>query len=278
MAEAALGYCKLCEFGDFRDPDIEGLIRDSNLDHIKAYGRHFPRGRESRKHWEIAMTLRAFRDLGVLREDAQVLGVGAGREATIFWLTNHVGRVFATDLYLTDDPWSATDSDYGMLVNPEWFYEGEWNQRRLVVQHMNGLDLRYEDESFDGIFSSSSVEHFGELEDVRRSIEELYRVLRPGGVLALSTEYRLEGPPPGHPGVLMFDASQLRSLFLDGLGWELADPLVTSISDETLRTEVDQLEAIADTEAGRENRHPHIVLRKDPHLWTSVHLALIKTS
>jgi SAM-dependent methyltransferase len=224
------------------------------------------------------MTIRAFRDFGVLRDDAQVLGVGAGREATVFWLTKHVGRVFATDLYLTDDPWSTTDSDWEMLVNPERFYSEDWNPRRLVVQHMNGLELRYEDDTFDGIFSSSSIEHFGELEDARRSVEELYRVLRPGGVLAISTEFRLQGPPPGHPGVLMFDESELRSLFVDGLAWELADPLVTSISEETLRTEVDQLEVLEEFKAGRENRHPHIVLRKDPHLWTSVHLALIKPS
>ena len=59
----------------------------------------FPVGREYRKYWEIAMALRSFRDLGVLRDDAQVLGVGAGHEATIYWLTRHVGRVVATDRY-----------------------------------------------------------------------------------------------------------------------------------------------------------------------------------
>ncbi len=45
------------------------------------------------------MSLRAFRDLGVLGPESDVLGVGAGAEATIFWLTNHCRRVFATDLY-----------------------------------------------------------------------------------------------------------------------------------------------------------------------------------
>src|SRR5262249_30029272 len=114
-----------------------------------------------------------------------------------------------------------------------------WNPRRLVVQHMNALELNYEDECFDGIFSSSSIEHFGELPDVRRSIEEIYRVLRPGGVLALATEYRLEGPPPGLPGTLLFDEEQLRSVLLDGFDWELASPLDLSVSEETMSAPVD---------------------------------------
>ena len=36
----------------------------------------------------------------------------------------------------------------------------------------------------------------------RRSVEEMFRVLRPGGVLALATEFRLEGDAIGYPGLL----------------------------------------------------------------------------
>src|SRR5262245_2497631 len=114
MAEA-LGYCKLCELEDFRDRDLVSVMRDAHRDHIRKYGSDFPQGHEARKPWEVAMTLRAFRDFGVLREDAEVLGVGAGKEATLYWLTNHVRRVFATDLYLTEDDWSARDSGRHML-------------------------------------------------------------------------------------------------------------------------------------------------------------------
>jgi SAM-dependent methyltransferase len=148
-----------------------------------------------------------------------------------------------------------------------------------VVRHMNALELEFEDESFDAVFSSSSIEHFGDFGDVRRAVEEIHRVLRPGGVAALSTEFRLEGSGSGLPGVLMFDEPELRSLVLDGLWWDPIDPLDTTISTQTLAGAVSFPEVIADFTAGRKDFriYPHIVLRDGPYLWTSVHLALIKS-
>ncbi len=244
------------------------------------------------------MTARALRDFGALREDAEILGVGAGTEATIFWLTRHVKRVFATDLYLTEDSWSAMDSGAGMLHAPEKETTLDWNPRRLVVQHMDALDLRYEDDSFDGIFSSGSIEHFGDLDNIRKSVEEMYRVVRPGGVVALATEFRLAGPPPGMPGTVLFDESELRQVLLDGMDWEPASPLDFSISEETMSSPVEfsslfetigRGPSIVDRVRARLGKelpppairhlptpYPHIVLRLDDHLWTSVHVALIK--
>ena len=43
--------------------------------------------------------------------------------------------------------------------------------------------LRYPDDTFDGIFSSGSIEHFGDLQDVANAAYEMGRVLKPGGVL-----------------------------------------------------------------------------------------------
>jgi SAM-dependent methyltransferase len=302
MENQKLGYCKLCELADFRDPDLRGVIRD--VGGIGPERPDFPDGEEHRKYWEVSMSLRSLRDFGAIRDDAEILGVGAGGEATIFWLTRYVRRVFATDLYLEEDSWSATDSGAGMLIDPKGDVNFEWNPRRLVVQHMNGVELRYEDESFDGIFSAGSIEHFGELEDIRRSVEEMYRVLKPGGVAAIATEFRLDGPP-GVPGTVLFDEGQLRSVLLDGMRWELASPLDLSISEESLRDPID-LQALMAAESGNSEPpgrlrrirsrlrgsepegkpepasqhlptpYPHIVLHFEKYLWTSVHLALIK--
>jgi SAM-dependent methyltransferase len=280
VSDRRVGHCKLCELADFSDPELRELIRDVFATDSEYFGeREFPTGREYRKYWEVAMTLRAFRALGALREDAEVLGVGAGHEATIYWLTRHAGRVVATDLYAEEDVWSETDSGADMLTDPGRYWDGPWNPERLEVRNMSGLDLRFDDESFDAIFSSSSIEHFGDFGDVRRSVEEMYRVLRPGGVAALATEFRLEGPGLGLPGLLRFDEPELRSLLLDGIWWDPATPLDTSISQETLSSPVHSPDAVADAEAGKRgwSQYPHIVLYEGPYRWTSVHVALIKS-
>jgi SAM-dependent methyltransferase len=235
MSSRSLSYCKLCELEDFRDPELSALIRDMAPE---PHGPDYPEGEEHRKPWEVAMTARALRDFGALRPDAEILGVGAGREATVFWLTRHVKRVFATDLYLNEDSWSATDSGALMLLAPEKATQMDWNPRRLVVQHMDGRNLRYEDDSFDGVFSSGSIEHFGTLDEIRESVEEIYRVLKPGGVAALATEFRLDGPP-GMPGTILFDEEELRGVLLEGMPWGLASPLDLSISERTWAQPVD---------------------------------------
>jgi SAM-dependent methyltransferase len=281
MPDRRLGHCKLCELGDFADPELRELIRDAYAADLEHFGDpDFPTGREYRKYWEVAMTLRAFRSLGVLREDARVLGVGAGREATIYWLTRHVGEVVATDLYETEDEWSDRDSTADMLIDPGRYWDRDWNPERLTVRHMDARALEFEDESFNAIFSSSSIEHFGDFPDVRRSVEEMFRVLRPGGVLAVSTEFRLEGDRIGYPGLLRFDEPELRALVLDGLWWDPANPLDLEISEETVAPAVEMSEAIADQESGRRgwSQYPHLVLRHEQFLWTSVHLALVKSA
>ena len=102
-----LPYNKVCNIEDFRDPQLEAALREVFPHDFLRYGDTFPSGREYRKHWEVAMTARAFSDLGVLTPDAEVLGVGAGTEPTIFWLTRRVRRVFATDIYLDSGVWTA---------------------------------------------------------------------------------------------------------------------------------------------------------------------------
>jgi SAM-dependent methyltransferase len=144
---------------------------------------------------------------------------------------------------------------------------------------MDALQLDFPDESFDAIFSSSSIEHFGDFPDVRCSVEEMFRVLRPGGVLALATEFRLEGDEIGYPGLLRFDEPELRALLLDGLWWDPANPIELQISGETRATAVEMSQAIADQQSGKRgwSRYPHLVLRHEQFLWTSIHVALIKS-
>jgi SAM-dependent methyltransferase len=236
---------------------------------------------------EVACAVLSLKEGGFLREDAEVLGVGAGNEPTLFYLTRFVRRVFATDLYLASGAWrdSANES---MLLEPGRHWPGPWNPRRLVVQHMNALELRYEDASFDAIFSSSSIEHFGTPDDVRRAMREMFRVLKPGGRLSLSTEFRLEGPPPGIPSVLLFSRQELEEILVGDLAWALTSPFETQVSRATLDAETPFSEVLKDLRKHRRkhptialhelewSRYPNVVLREKDRAWTSVHIALDK--
>jgi SAM-dependent methyltransferase len=288
-AAGRLSYNKLCNLEDFSSPDLLPVLRQVFRHDLDRFGPAFPRGYEYRKQWEVAMAVRTMADMGLLRSDAEILGIGAGNEPTVFWLTNFVRRVFATDLYLASGNW-AESANSSMLIDPGQDWPGPWNKRRLIVQHMNALNLNYEDSSFDAIFSSSSIEHFGTPADVRRSIEEMFRVLRPGGILSLSTEFRISGSPPGLPGILMFDMDQLHELFLQGLAWTPLSLFDVNASAVTRASEVPFSRFANDmawhtTKYGhilfhklRFRSYPHILLREGDLVWTSVHIALRKDS
>jgi SAM-dependent methyltransferase len=252
---------------------------------VDRFGQSFPRGREYRKYWEVCMAVRALDRLGALRGDAEVLGVGAGNEPTIFWLTNFVRRVFATDLYLTQGSWKESANE-SMLFDAGRHWPGPWHGRRLVVQHMNALDLQYEDKCFDGVFTSSSIEHFGSIAEVRAAATEMHRVLKPGGILSLSTEFRIEGPAPGLKGILMFDTEQICEEIVGDLGWDVVRPFDDSVSSATLASEQLYSQATKDLSSHVKkhkgikfqnlvwSHYPHLVLREKRLLWTSVHIVL----
>jgi SAM-dependent methyltransferase len=263
---AVLGYCKLCELEDFADRDLlryAAELFDTNPDAAV----NFTRGHEHRKGWEIAQAARALAELGALGRHAEVLGVAAGIEATIYWATNRARRVFATDLYFEPGDWEDS-APRDMLTIPGMHASGPWNPRRLVVQHMDALALEYDDDSFDGVFCTSSIEHYGDHYALERAVAEIWRVLKPGGIATLTTEYRLEGPGPGLPGTLLLDAAELDELIIKPHAWRLVEPLDTHLSEATLTTELPLDDSV--------DRYPHVVLRHGQHLFTSVQVTLRK--
>ncbi|MFN2607039.1 MAG: methyltransferase domain-containing protein [Acidimicrobiales bacterium] len=283
-----MNFNKACTLEDFEDPGLVAVMRE-----VCAYKDPglpgFPKGSEHRKDWEVAMAVRTFRELGALRPDATLLGVAAGMEDTVFYLTRHCRQVFSTDRYLSPGEWGPT-APVSMLIDPTGMAPADFDASRLVCQHMDARLLRYPDEFFDGVFSSSSIEHVGGMDDVANAAYEMGRVLKPGGILSLSTEIRLSGPPDGigWPGsTLVFPPEHLRRYIIEASGLEPVDDLDLHVSDETRAGWHSLTEVLADRAAPPEPggepvpdyarwEFPHIVLHHLEHEFTSVHLALRK--
>jgi len=280
-------FNKVCEVEDFSRPELLEIIRDVCTYKLPNLPTGFPIGSEHRKDWEVAMAVRTLRHFGALHRDATILGVAAGAEDTSFFLTREAKQVFATDRYLASGDWEPT-APLSMLIQPQDMAPYPFDADRLVVQHMDGRSLRYPDDTFDGIYSSGSIEHFGDLDDVASAAYEMGRVLKPGGVLTLSTEIRLAGPPGGigWPGLtLLFSAENLQRFIVDASGLELVDQLDTDVSEETLSVRRDLTQSIlqhlAATKEGGQREYeawefPHVILLHEGYVFTSVHLALRK--
>ena len=285
MLRVVLAHTKVCNLEDFADRDF---IRWAHLvlpHERERFGAEWPTSHPYRKDWEIVLAARSLSAAGVLDPHAQVIGIGAGNEPTLFWLTTQVARVFATDLYL-DAGWEESASAE-MLVDPGRSWPGSWDEERLVVQHMDARELRHPEAAFDAAFSSSSFEHFGELEDVRRAMEEACRVVRPGGLISISTEFRLAGDASSAPGVLLFNREELLQVFVEGLPVEPLVPVDFSVSAATEATAWPSESFAADVEkhvAAHDgalrfhtltwSHYPHVVLEGEGWRCTSVHLAL----
>jgi SAM-dependent methyltransferase len=271
---------KPCNVEDFSDPALLQILRTIFPAEAQAAG--WPRGQEYRKHWEIAMAVLAMhRELPEHRRNL-ALGVGAGTEATSFYLTNHFRIVFATDLYA--GPEWMHDAPPAMLYRPE-IYAGQvpFQPRRLVVQNMDARRIEHEDETFDFIYSSSSIEHFGEPHEIRRAAAEMGRVLKPGGIIAISTELCVEGRAGGlNENTLLFSPDEVHDLIIAPTGCTPVDEISFQVSPATRSRPVVFEDALQDCARQQQcgqtgwSQYPHILLRCQDRLWTSLHLTLKK--
>ena len=152
----------------------------------------FGRREVHRKHWEFVQAILGLEQLGCLTPTAIAVGVGAGREHPLYYLANRIARVHATDVYGQGD-FAETDASASMLLHPETFAPFPYREDHLVVQHMDGCDLKYPAGSFNLAFSFSSIEHFGGHKRAGQAMQEMARVLRPGGIAVVTTEVVLNG-------------------------------------------------------------------------------------
>jgi arsenite methyltransferase len=120
-----------------------------------------------------------------------VLDVGCGRGlmmvAAAKRLTN--GQAVGIDLWRTED--QADNSPEAAQANAR----AEGVAERVRVDTGDACKLPYQDESFDLVLSHWAIHNLDHASDQQRALNEMLRVLRPGGVLVIAdianiNEYR----------------------------------------------------------------------------------------
>jgi SAM-dependent methyltransferase len=154
-----------------------------------------------RKGWEWTQAIYGLSLLGAIRPDAKGLGVGAGHEPLLFYFADRIAEVVGTDLY-GNAQWSAgggKEADAGILEDAAKFCPRAFNRSRLRLRVMDGTDLKFDDDTFDFVWSLSSIEHFGSHKAARKSVSEMGRVTKPGGVVVVATEFIIGPKGKDHP-------------------------------------------------------------------------------
>jgi len=222
-----------------------------------------------RKGWEWTQAMYGISKLGALTPDAKALGVGAGHEPILYYLSDRVAEVVGTDLYgndeWTDNAVGGNEADADTLKRPEIFCDREYDKSKLKFLHMDGMNLEFEDEYFDFVWSLSSIEHFGGHEAARKAMQEMARVTKKGGILAVATEYVLTPNYGDHPDFFTREAFE-KYIVEASPTIEPIEPMSYRLPD--LEYLIDPIMVHLDPDVHRV-RH-HIILNNGDVQWTSV--------
>jgi SAM-dependent methyltransferase len=249
--------CELANPAKWDNPDWVAVLKELKLPAEHKLAMH-------RKAYEFTQTVWGLRRLGALDDTTRIVSVGAGHEALLYWLANSAGYVLATDLY--QGAWQsegALEGDIRVLAHPEEFAPFEYRRDRLRFLQMNGTALGLANGSFDVAYSLSSIEHFGGVDGARAAVVEMGRVVRPGGLVAVATEYAVSGPPRDE----VFSPGEIDRIF-DVPGLELVEPFDDRVWRRYDATPVDLGANPFET--------PHMLVRIEDTVFTSVLVFLRK--
>jgi ubiquinone/menaquinone biosynthesis C-methylase UbiE len=117
-----------------------------------------------------------------LRGDETVLDMGCGRGAVLTAAAKRLktGRVTGVDIWSTRDQ----SGNAGTVTRRNAAIEGVADRVQIATGDMRALP--YPDATFDRIVSSLAIHNIRSNADRQRAIEEAYRVLKPGGELAIA--------------------------------------------------------------------------------------------
>jgi SAM-dependent methyltransferase len=279
---------RLCYVEDWQNKEINDIISQLQSASLPSYinkqdwqmTKNIVNRRKTgfihRKDWEWALGIIAMRRFGKLNEKSTAIGVGAGREEVLFYVANKLKHVYATDLYDGNNWKNFAPSDFP--ENPKKYAPFPYKEDALTVLRMDGTKLEFPSESFDIAFSFSSIEHFGgkNHSGALRSVKEMERVLKPGGLAVITTEYIINDKEH----LEFFNRRTIYSDLIDKLErLKLVEPLDLRITTKTLDTVIDYPSigvSWNNINNDYKRTHPHIVLRIKNILFTSIMLVFQK--
>ena len=248
--------CELANPAKWDNPEWLDILRSLGLSDEKL-AMH-------RKPYEFTQLIFGCQRLGVLRHDSAIVSVGAGHELVLYWLANRARLVVATDMY--EGVWQGVqgrEGDPDVIRRPEEYAPFPYRRDHLVFMRMDGRRLGFRDNMFDIAYSLSSIEHFGGMAGAIETLREMARVLKPGGMIALATEYVLSGPPHEET----FQPGEFEEL-IDQPGLRLVEPLDAHVYRRYEYKAVDLYKNPYQT--------PHMVVRFDDTVFTTAMVFLQK--
>jgi len=192
---------KLCDISDWSDPDLSAILRDVLGFNVSLHP----------KQWEYAKIYKALHDYGKLDGKGCGIGFGTSTERLIYIFAREAKKIVATDLFLPDTKWkfSRTNDPRQLVLDkaPISFPED-----RVEAKCMDMRKIEFEDNSFDFAWSTCAIEHIGFDDDFVQHFNEVHRVLKEGGVYAVTTAIAFEDKTFAAPTLHFFTPEHLLDL------------------------------------------------------------------
>lgn len=275
--------CGLANLREWYIPEWVKIQKDLNE------GKYYPPNFIHRKIWEWVQCIYGLEKLGVFerREDERLederreiteitcLGVGVGHEPLIYYFSNKVDKVVATDLYEESADWArknAKEGDPEILIDIDKFAPFPYRKDHVSIERMNGCDLKFNDNTFDFVWSCSSIEHFGSHEDAAIAMREIERVLKKGGIAAIATEYIIKqflfpGFKTYHSNPLFFSLDDIYRYLIASHNLKLVQDIDFSVDEYCLDHHIVYPDEIGSPHTINK---PHMILRFEDIFFTSI--------